>query len=232
MSKIRPADLRRKLLRLADGLRERFGTPRRPRRANILNALIETLLSQGTTDHNRDLAFSELKRRFPDWDSAAVATKGALARAVRSAGLGNQKGARISSFLRWLRDERGELSLEFLHEKSDEEAVDLLTRHKGIGVKTAYVTLMWAAGRDLFAVDVHIHRISIRLGLIGEKTSPEKAHAALGPFVPGGRAFELHMNLLAFGRTICTARNPACGECGFRRMCRYYRDQNRRAGKN
>ena len=231
MSEIRPADLRRKLLRLADGLRERFGTPRRPRRANILDTLIETLLSQGTTDHNRDLAFSELKRQFPDWESAADATKGALARAVRSAGLGNQKGARISSFLRRLRSERGALSLEFLHGMSNEEAVGLLTRHNGIGVKTAYVTLMWASGRDLFAVDVHIHRISARLGLIGEKTNPEKAHATLGPFVPKGRAFELHMNLLAFGRTICTARNPVCGECGFRRMCRYNREQNRQAGK-
>lgn len=223
---VKPVNLKRKITRLADGLRDRFGMPSRPRRANILDALVETLLSQGTTDHNRDLAFGELKRQFPGWEAAANATERALARAVKSAGLGNQKAARIHSFLQWLRSETGALSLEFLHEKADDEAVALLTQHKGIGVKTAYVTLMWASSRDLFAVDVHIHRIAGRLGLIGGKTGPEKAHGELGPHVPEGRAFELHMNMLAFGRTICTARNPKCGECGFRRMCPYLKSLN------
>ena len=218
-----PKDLKRKLLRLADGLRERFGAPKRPRRKSILDALIQTLLSQGTTDHNRDLAFAELKKQYPSWESAADATQSALARAVRSAGLGNQKARSIRALLLWLRKERGALSLEFLHEKTDAEAVDLLTAQSGIGVKTAYVTLMWAAGRDLFAVDVHIHRIAKRLGLIGEKTSPLKAHGVLGPHIPKGRAFELHMNMLALGRTICMARSPLCGQCPFRRMCPYYR---------
>ncbi len=211
------------MLRLADGLRERFGVPKRSRRGNLLDTLVQTLLSQSTTDHNRDLAFGELKRRFPDWDAVADASEGEVASAIRSAGLGNQKAARILSFLLWLRDERGALSLEFLREESDEAAVALLTRHNGIGIKTAYVTLMAASSRDLFPVDVHIHRIASRLGLIGEKTNPEKAHGELAPFVPESRAFELHMNLLTFGRTICKARNPGCSECGFRRLCRYYR---------
>ena len=218
---VKPVNLKRKITRLADGLRDLFGIPKRPRRANILDALVETLLSQGTTDHNRDLAFRELKRQFHDWETAADATERALALAVKSAGLGNQKAARIFSILQWLRSETGALSLEFLHEKNDDVAVALLTQHKGIGVKTAYVTLMWASSRDLFAVDVHIHRIAGRLGLIGDKIGPEKAHGELGPHVPEGRAFELHMNMLAFGRTICTARNPKCTECCFRRMCPY-----------
>ncbi len=217
----------RKLMRLADGLRARFGVPKRSRRGDLLDALIETLLSQSTTDHNRDLAFAALKERFPDWDAVADAGEAALARAIRPAGLGNQKARRILDFLRWLRQERGELSLEFLRDAPDESAVALLTRHKGIGVKTAYVTLMKAAGRDLFPVDVHIHRIARRLGLIGEKTTPERAHAELAPLVPEGRAHELHMNLLAFGRTICTARSPKCPECEFRRICPFYRGRAR-----
>lgn len=223
-------NLTRKMLRLADDLRERFGVPKRSRRANLLDALIETLLSQSTTDHNRDLAFGELKRRFPDWDAVADAPEKEIAAAIRSAGLGNQKAGRILSFLHWLREERGAISLEFLHEESDETAVALLTRHNGIGVKTAYVTLMLASGRDLFAIDVHIHRIALRLGLIGEKVTPEKAHGELASIVPEGRAHELHMNLLTFGRTICKARNPSCSECGFRRICLHYRGLRSREG--
>ena len=153
----------------------------------------------------------------------ADASEREVASAIRSAGLGNQKAGRIRTFLLWLREERGALSLEFLHEESNEFAVEMLTHHNGIGVKTAYVTLMLASSRDLFAIDVHIHRIATRLGLIGEKVNPEKAHGELGPCVPEGRAHELHVNLLAFGRTICTARNPVCAECGFTRMCVYYR---------
>lgn len=224
------AGVARKMVRLADGLRKRFGVPGRPRRANLLDALIETLLSQSTTDHNRDLAFRELQRRFPDWEAVADAPESEVASAIRSAGLGNQKAGRICSFLRWLREERGKLSLEFLHEESDEAAVELLTRHNGIGVKTAYVTLIMASNRDLFPIDVHIHRIAIRLGLIRENINPEKAHGLLGPHVPEGRGHELHVNLLAFGRTVCKARNPACGECGFRRMCVYYRSLQNGSG--
>jgi len=208
---------------LADDLRRRFGVPPRKPRAGILDALIQTLLSQSTTDHNRDLAFGALKRRFKGWDEVAAARPAALARVIRPAGLGNQKAGRISAFLRWLKGERGELSLEFLHAASDEEAVALLTRHKGVGVKTAYVTLMLASSRDLFPVDVHIHRIARRLGLIGPRVTPEQAHGALAPLIPPGRAHELHMNLLAFGRTVCTARSPKCGGCGLRRHCPFYK---------
>ncbi|MEE9274860.1 MAG: endonuclease III [bacterium] len=231
----KPAFLRRKMLRLADGLRERFGRPRRKRRGDLLDALIQTLLSQSTTDHNRDIAFTRLKERFRDWDAVAGAREAEIAEAVRPAGLGNQKAARIRAFLVWLRKERGAASLEFLHDTSTGEAVEMLTRHKGIGVKTAYVTLMIASGRDVFPVDVHIHRICRRLGLIGEKVTPEKAHGALAPLVPPGRAHELHMNLLAFGRTVCTARPPQCGECACRRMCPYGKsqkgDSSRKAAK-
>lgn len=218
-----PSSKTRLMRLLADELRKRFGVPPRSPRADILDALIETLLSQSTTDHNRDLAFSALKRRFGGWEEVAAARAGTLARVIRPAGLGNQKAGRILQFLRWLKRERGELSLEFLHQTPDAEAAALLTRHKGIGVKTAYVTLMKASSRDLFPVDVHIHRIARRLGLIGPRTTPEKAHGELGPLAPKGRAHELHMNLLAFGRTVCTARNPRCGECGLRRHCAFYR---------
>lgn len=219
---------KQKILKLADRLSSRFGKPNRVKRSDLLDALVETLLSQSTTDHNRDMAFHSLKKTFADWDEVADAPQATLAHAIRSAGLGNQKAGRIRDFLRWLREDRKRLSLEFLHQEPDDFAVRYLTRHKGIGVKTAYVTLMTASNRDLFAIDVHIHRIMIRLGVIAEKTTPERAHPELAPLIPKGRAHELHVNMLRFGRTICAARNPKCGECDLRRMCRYYRDMNPR----
>jgi endonuclease-3 len=216
---------RKKILRIAKFLRKRFGIPQRPEKTDLLDSLIQTILSQSTTDHNRDLAFHRLKREFSNWDSVANAKKTTIELAIHQAGLGNQKAERIRAFLRWLQKEKGNISLEFLHEKSTEEAIALLTRHKGVGVKTAYVTLMQASGRDLFPVDVHIHRIFRRLDLIGLKTTPEKTHHEVAPYIPKGRAFELHMNLLSFGRTTCTARNPKCSQCDLTRMCQYFSDE-------
>ena len=221
-----PAARKRKILKLTDRLSSRFGNPKRTKRSNLLDSLVETLLSQSTTDHNRDLAFDSLKQTFASWDEVAESSQAALARAIRSAGLGNQKAGRIRDFLKWLREDREQLCLEFLHHEPDDFAVQYLTRHKGIGIKTAYVTLMLASNRDLFPIDVHIHRIMIRLGIIPEKTTPEKSHSVLAPLIPKGRAHELHMNMLSFGRTICTARNPKCSDCDLKRMCSYYKDKN------
>ena len=221
-----PSTRKRKILKLTDRLLSRFGKPKRTKRSNLLDSLVETLLSQSTTDHNRDLAFNSLKKTFTSWDEIADAPQTALARAIRSAGLGNQKAGRIRDFLRWLREDREQLCLEFLHHETDDFAVRYLTRHKGIGIKTAYVTLMLASNRDLFPIDVHIHRIMIRLGIISEKTTPEKSHPVLAPLIPKGRAHELHMNMLNFGRTICTARNPKCNVCDLRRMCSFYKEKN------
>ena len=226
-----PTTRKRKILTLADRLLSRFGRPKHIKQSNLLDALVETLLSQSTTDHNRDLAFDSLKNTFANWDDIADSPQTDIARAIRSAGLGNQKAGRIRDFLRWIREDREQLCLEFLHHESDDFAVQYLTRHKGIGIKTAYVTLMLASNRDLFPIDVHIHRIMIRLGIIDEKTTPEKSHAVLAPLIPEGRAHELHMNMLSFGRTICTARNPKCPDCDLKRMCRYYKDKNPRKSK-
>ncbi len=225
------ASRKQKILKLADRLLSRFGKPERMKRKDLLDALIETLLSQSTTDHNRDLAFHSLKKTFTNWDATADASQEGIAQAIRSAGLGNQKAERIRGFLTWLRRDRKRLSLEFLHEESDDFAVRYLTRHKGIGVKTAYVTLMLASNRDLFPIDVHIHRIMMRLGVISTKTTPEKSHPELAPLIPEGRAHELHMNMLNFGRTICTARNPKCAACDMKRMCRHYREANAKKQK-
>ena len=216
---------KQKIVKLADRLSSRFGKPKRIKQGNLLDALVETLLSQSTTDHNRDLAFDSLKNTFQNWDEVADAPRESLALAIRPAGLGNQKAGRIRDFLKWLREDRGKLCLEFLHHEPDDFAVQYLTQHKGIGIKTAYVALMLVSNRDLFPIDVHIHRIMIRLGIIAEKTTPEKSHSELAPLIPKRRAHELHMNMLSFGRTICTARNPKCSSCDLRRMCHYYKNR-------
>ncbi|NOY79192.1 MAG: endonuclease III [Calditrichaeota bacterium] len=211
-----------KLTVITEKLEGCFGEPFRPERAPALDTLIETILSQNTSDHNRNLAFRRLKERFPDWDAVENAPVDAVEEAIRPAGLARQKAPRIKHILKWLRETRGALNLDFICKESPEEALTVLTKLKGVGVKTVYVVLLFSCGKDVFPVDTHIHRIARRVGLISEKTSAAQAHQLLGKWVPKGKAFSLHINLLKLGRTICKARQPKCDECPIREVCDHY----------
>jgi endonuclease-3 len=61
--------------------------------------------------------------------------------------------------------------------------------------------------------------VAARLGWIGAKTSAEKAHAELVPKIPPEIRYELHMQLIAHGRTVCSARRPRCSECVLLDLC-------------
>ena len=209
---------------ISDTLETLLGVPTRDGAGDVLECLILTILSQNTTDVNRDRGYAELKNRFPTWEDVLHADVKAIAAAIRLAGLGNQKSRTIKNFLSWLKAEYGELSLEFLHDIETEAALALLCQHKGIGIKTASVTLSFACGREVFPVDTHILRISKRLGLIPSNCSAEKAHQVLPSIVPEGKAYPFHMNLIYFGRQICDARKPLCERCPLTQHCLYYKD--------
>lgn len=204
-----------------------MGEPRWRGPSDPLDSLVKTILSQSTNDNNRDLAYSRLRERFPTWRETMEADRKEIAEAIKPAGLSNQKSARLVDILRWIKKTYGELSLDVLHEMPTEEAFDTLTTLKGIGVKTIAVVLMFACGRDVFPVDTHVHRIVRRLGLVHNKTDAVKTFHLMAPLVPSGKSYSLHMNLLSFGRTVCTARNPRCLECPLYQLCRWPDKQTR-----
>ncbi len=182
------------------------------RRKEPLDELIVTILSQNTNDHNRDLAFGRLRERFRNWRSVLEAPEHEIAEAIRPAGLHTQKARRIKAILSWIDITFRELRLDPLGMLSDDEAIALLTSQTGIGVKTAAVLLAFAFDRDLCPVDTHVHRIARRLGWVPENASADQVFHRLRPQLPTG-ATVFHLNLLRFGREICTARKPKCGEC-------------------
>jgi len=94
-----------------------------------------------------------------------------------------------------------------------------MTHIKGIGIKTATVTLIEAMGADLCPVDTHVHRIINRLGIVDTKDSRDKTFALLREMTPPARAYALHHNLLTFGRTVCLARGPKCPTCPLLKLC-------------
>ena len=217
-------ELQQKAEIISDTLEGLFGVPTRDGAGDVLESLILTILSQNTTDVSRDKGYAVLKERFPTWEDVLHADVKAIEAAIRIVGLGEQKSNTIKNFLTWLHAEHGELSLEFMHNMETEEALEFLCQHKGIGIKTASVTLSFACGREVFPVDTHILRISKRLGLIPPNCSAEKAHQLLPPIVPEGKAYPFHINLIYFGRQICDARKPLCERCPLTQHCLYFKD--------
>jgi endonuclease III len=179
----------------------------------VLDELIATILSQNTSDTNSDAAWEELRRRFPDWDAVRRAPVAKIAAAIRQAGLSNRKAPRIKAILQAIYEQRGTLSLDFLHAMTAQDAQAHLRGFQGVGPKTAACVLLFACQKPVLPVDTHVHRVSRRLGLIGPKTTAEQAHSALAPLVPARLVLEFHIQLIRHGRTTCSAAQPRCLDC-------------------
>jgi endonuclease-3 len=187
-----------------------------------VDTLVETILSQNTTDLNSHKAFKILKKAYPRWEKMMGEDPGKIARLIRSGGLADMKARRILSALEFIKKERGRLDLDFLKGMSPAEAETWLAQMKGVGPKTRGIVLLFALRMPAFPVDTHIHRVTKRLGLISQKTNREKAQGELGQIIPAEEYYNFHINLIEHGRAVCQSRRPRCEVCKVRRYCDYY----------
>ena len=98
------------------------------------------------------------------------------------------------------------------------ETLDGLLELPGVGRKTANIVLASAFGKDTIGVDTHMHQISNRLGLVRTKGLVE-TEKRLMKRVPKRFWGKLNLVFVAFGKMICTARNPKCRECVINKAC-------------
>lgn len=213
------AHLRSFVRRVEVALRREYGDPQIAPARSLLGQLVETVLSQNTTDTNSSRAFRELRRRFSRWDDVLAAPTRAIVDAIRSAGLANTKAPRIQTILRRIQTGDGRLSLAHLRRMTNTEAMDWLLALPGVGPKTAACVLLFGMGRDVFPVDTHIHRLCRRLGIVSHFTSAEKTQEQMAGAIPKGRALALHINLIRHGRRVCRAQRPRCDGCVLAEMC-------------
>lgn len=177
------------------------------------------MLSQHTSDVNTARAFASLKERFAGWEEVARAPVRRVANAIRSGGLADQKAPRIRAILREIERREGEMSLARLDDLDDDEVEEYLRSLPGVGPKTAACVLVFSMGRAAFPIDTHVHRVTKRLGWVPANASADKAHALLKKATPPELRYELHMQLIAHGRTVCVARRPRCSECVLFDLC-------------
>jgi endonuclease III len=195
---------------------KRFGALEPPRRADPLEELILTVLSQNTSDINSARAFESLRARYPSWDRVANARASSVASAIRPGGLANVKAPRILAILREIGPP---YDLSWMRSASDADVRDYLLSLPGVGPKTAAVVLAFSLDRPALPVDTHVHRTSARLGLIPAKATAEAAHDILEALVPEGLRVEMHVGLIRLGREICRPGRPRCEECPLVDLC-------------
>ena len=144
-----------------------------------LDVLVETILSQNTSDTNSGRAFKSLKAAFRDWESVIQAPEAQIAVAIRVGGLDKIKSRRIKQVLSEIKRLQGNIDLDFLDSMPVDKARTWLRQLPGVGAKTANCVLLFSFCKPALPVDTHIFRVSGRLGLIDRKVSVEKAHDLL-----------------------------------------------------
>ena len=213
----------RRVRAIRDRLRLVYGRPLAAPHGHPIAELILTVLSQSTNDRNRDLAYLALRERFPGdtWVLVRDAPVDLVEEAIRPGGISKVKSARIKAILRAISDTApgGELSLDWLADRSVPEAQAYLTSLPGVGRKTAACVLLFALGMHDVPVDTHVSRVGTRLGLFRPRAPFEELHDEMLALTPRGEELEFHLNLLRHGRRTCDARRPLCGDCALRRMC-------------
>ena len=216
------ADATARLPIIQRALAKEYGNPQwSGRRQSGLDELVSCVLSQSTTDTNRDRAFARLRQEFPTWQEVVDAPAAAIIEAVRVAGLANQKGPRIQQLLRHIHRERGEYDIEFLARLPLAEARAWLLSLVGVGPKTAAIVLCFSFNLPALPVDTHVHRVALRLGLIPPRASANRAHDLLEELVDEADYYAFHLQMIRHGRAICAARSPKCPACTLREVCDY-----------
>src|SRR5437870_13219446 len=170
------------------------GHPARPRgtHRDPLHELIFTVLSQNTSDVNRDRAWASMRRAFPTWPEVLAAPPAKLEDSIRMGGLARTKAPRIQAILREIQEREGKISLAKLRRMSDDEVSAYLATLPGIGPKTIACVLAFSLGRAALPVDTHVHRIGERLRLYPAKTREAEAQCVWESLVPPTQRVETH----------------------------------------
>ena len=98
------------------------------------------------------------------------------------------------------------------------DTVEELVKLPGVGRKTANLIVGDVFHKPAIVTDTHCIRIANRLGLCQEK-EPVKVERALWKIIPPEKGADFCHRLVLFGRDVCTAHAPQCGNCPLASLC-------------
>ena len=172
--------------------------------------LVGAVLSTRTQDPVTAAAAERLEGAAPDPSALARLKPAAVEKLIYPVGFYHTKARALPELARMLVERwQGRVP----------DTMEELLELPGVGRKVANIVLAGAFGRPAIAVDVHVQRISNRLGIV-RTTRPEQTEQALERILPRSVAGRWNVLLVALGQTICRPQRPRCGDCPVERWCR------------
>lgn len=172
--------------------------------------LIAVMLSAQTTDKRVNAATDVLFKKYPSLEDLSNSDVKDLETIIKPIGTFRKKALNIKNIATKLLIEGGTVinNREFL------ESLD------GVGRKTTNVVLAVLFDEQFIAVDTHIKRVSIRLGLANEEDTVLKIEKKLEKLLSGYKLNKIHHQILLFGRYYCKAKKPKCYDCKLINICK------------
>ena len=172
--------------------------------------LLATILSARTKDAcTAKVCREKLFPAVKDWDDVRRIPEAELAALLHPVGFFRQKAAAIKKIPDALDAKFG---------GRIPETVEALCELPGVGRKTANLVVAVAFKKPAVCVDVHVHRIMNRMGLVATRT-PAETEAALRRVLPENVWRTWNACFVSHGQRVCRPRNPRCGACTLRRWC-------------
>lgn len=175
--------------------------------------IVAVILSAQCTDKRVNIITPAFFERFPDPKSLAEATFEEVFELVKSCSYPNNKSKHLVGMAQ-------KVVSEF--QGTIPDTLEDLQKLPGVGRKTANVILSVAYSKPAMAVDTHVFRVAARIGLTTRAKNPFEAEKQLVRYLPEELIHKAHHWLILHGRYVCTARKPACEECGLKSYCKYY----------
>ena len=179
---------------------------------NPYQLLVAVILSAQCTDKRVNETTPALFELFPGFESLSKATKEELFPLIKSISYPNNKTNHLIGMAKMVMENfDGKIPM----------TVEELVKLPGVGRKTANVITSVVDNQPNMAVDTHVFRVANRIGLVKAKT-PLEVEKQLVKNLPQDLIYIAHHWLILHGRYICVARNPKCGICALRPVCKYY----------
>jgi endonuclease III len=174
--------------------------------------LIRTILSQRTRDENTDAAAILLFSKYSTPDAIAYAPVEDVEVLIKKSGFYHVKARRVKEVSRIIHEDYNDVVPDDLKE---------LLSLPGVGRKTANCVLVYGFHEDAIPVDVHVHRISNRIGIVNTN-DPDETEKQLMKVVPKKYWLPLNDLFVQFGQTICRPIGPKHDICPIAEVCDYY----------
>ena len=178
--------------------------------------LIGTILSARTKDETTTKAVKALFAKYKNPKELANAKIKDVEKIIRSIGFFHVKSKRIVEVAK------------IIHQKYKDkvpEDLDTLVQLPGVGRKTANCVLVYAFEKPAIPVDIHVHRISNRLGLVDTK-NPEDTEQELMKKIDKKYWIDINDTFVMYGQNICKPISPMCDVCKITKSCKYYKTKN------